>query len=181
MTADCVADVLLSALPVWFLRSVKLSRERRILVASALSASMVINVVTVMQAVVQSQVLTSGSIIFEHVKVACSMIVCNLLVIVAFVYRILHKGETSLEESISNTDKVQLTTVDLAQGGFSQETSKGMLSPLTTKSSTWSFRGGSRSKTSGSVAAAASLMREDDREITRNHRNDVVAPSISWV
>jgi hypothetical protein len=32
---------------------------------------------------------TSGSIIFEHVKVTCSMIMCNLFMIITFVYRIL--------------------------------------------------------------------------------------------
>ena len=105
---------------------------------------MVINVVTIIEAVALFKLITSGSIIFEHVKVACSMIVCNLLVIVTFVYRILHKGETDIEDSISETDKIEFTTVDLAQGGYSQETSMGRSLPVsseTTKSSTWSFPG----------------------------------------
>ncbi|KAG8216477.1 hypothetical protein J3R82DRAFT_6588 [Butyriboletus roseoflavus] len=153
-TTDCVADVLLSALPLWFLRRVKLSRKRRILISSALSASMVINVVTIIEAVALFQsYLTSGSIIFEHVKVACSLIVCNLLVIVTFVYRILHKGDMGIEDSISGTNKIEFTTVDLAVGGFSQETSRGKSSYGlgTMKSSTWSFEGDSGPEASGSV------------------------------
>lgn len=158
MTADFIADVLLSALPIRFLGSVKLSRQRKILISSALSASMVINIVTVMQAVAFFQRLTSGSIIFEHVKVACSMIVCNLLVIATFIYRILHKGNTSMEDSIHETSRIEFTTVDLAQAEITQETSKGMSLSApsgTTKSSTWSFHG-SRSKVSRSVATVAS-------------------------
>ncbi|KAG8216476.1 hypothetical protein J3R82DRAFT_6587 [Butyriboletus roseoflavus] len=143
-TTDCVADVLLSALPLWFLRRVKLSRKRRVLISSALSAIIVINVVTIIEAVALFSEITSGSIIFEHVKVACSLIVCNLLVIVTFVYRILHKGEMGIEESIHETNRIEFTTVDLAQGWYSQETSIGLSLPVSsgkTKSSTWSFPG----------------------------------------
>ncbi|KAF8434784.1 hypothetical protein L210DRAFT_968463 [Boletus edulis BED1] len=141
-TTDGIADVLLSALPIWFLRSLKLSRKRKILVSSALSASMVINIVTVIETVAFFQSVTSGTIIFEHVKVACSMIVCNLLVIVTFVYRVLRKDRLGLEDSIPETrNRIEFTTIDFAQGGLSEETSKGMpSSALTTGSSTWSFR-----------------------------------------
>jgi len=155
-TTDCIADVLLSALPIWSLRNINLGRKRRILISSTFSASMVINIVTVTQAVAFFQSITSGSIVFEHVKVACSLIVCNLLVIVTFVYRILHKRKTGIEDSIAET---VFTTVDLAQGGFGQETTKEKSLSVpsgATKLSTWSFRDGSGSKTSESVAAAMS-------------------------
>lgn len=119
---------------------------------------MVINIVTIVEAVAVFQLLTSGSIVFEHVKVACSMMVCNLLVIVTFVYRILHKGEMGIEDSIPDTSKVEFTTIDLAIGGHSHETSMGrsLAAPSeTTNSSTWSFPH-NQSKASGSVAAAPS-------------------------
>ena len=85
------------------------------------------------------------------------MMVCNLLVIVTFVYRIVHRGdEIGDEDSTPDASRIEFTTVDLAQ-------LEG-LSALTAKSSTWSFRGGSRSKTSTSVtAAAASLIWEEER------------------
>jgi hypothetical protein len=155
--ADCIADVLLSALPIWSMRNINLGQKRKLLISSTFSASMVINIVTVTQAVAFFQSITSGSIIFEHVKVACSLIVCNLLVIVTFVYRILHKGKTGIEDSIPERSNIVFTTVDLAHGGFSQETSKEKsLSVPTTKSSAWSFGGGGGSKTSGSVAGTMS-------------------------
>ncbi|KAG9311717.1 hypothetical protein JVU11DRAFT_7955 [Chiua virens] len=128
VTADCIADVLLSALPIWSLRKMRLSRNRKILVSSAFWASMAINIVTVVEAVTLFQsTITSGSIVYEHVKVACSMIVCNLLVIVTFVYRILHEDRTNLDDSILNSDgQVFSTVVDLAQVScVSQDTNKG--------------------------------------------------------
>lgn len=70
MTADCVADVLLTGLPVLLLRGMKLNRKRKLLILSTFSASMVINVVTVVQAVVLFQYITSGTIIVGHVKVS---------------------------------------------------------------------------------------------------------------
>ena len=88
------------------------------------------------------------------------MMVCNLLVIVTFVYRILHKDETGFGDSLHEmrSTMIEFTTIDLAEGGLSQETSKVTSSVPSgrTKSSTWSFRAGSRSKTSGSVAVAVS-------------------------
>ena len=115
---------------------------------------MVINVVTIIEAVALFKLITSGSIIFEHVKVACSMIVCNLLVIVTFVYRISHKGETGIEDSKPETDKIEFTTVDLAQGGFTQETSRGK-SCYTLESSIWPLEDGSGTDTSGTLTFRA--------------------------
>ncbi|KAH0834844.1 hypothetical protein J3R83DRAFT_10465 [Lanmaoa asiatica] len=157
VTADCVGDLLLSALPIWCLRDLSLKRKQKILVASAFSASMVISIVTIVEAVMLFQSITSGSIVFEHVKVACTMIVCNLLVIVTFVYRILHNGETRFKDSIPETNKIVFTTVDLAHGGLTQEASMGWSLPAlseTTKSSNWSFCGSSQSQISTDILNA---------------------------
>lgn len=165
VTADCIADIILSALPVWFLRDMKLRRKRKVLISSAFSATMVINIVTVVEAVMLFQSdLTSGSIIFEHVKVACSMLVCNLLVIVTFAYRILHKGNMGIEDFMPETSKIEFTTVDLE---LTQETSR-MWSSLsgTTKSSTWSIHD-SRSKSSRSIVIVASQMDVEEVEECR--------------
>ena len=132
---------------------------------------MVINIVTVTQAVAFFHSITSGSIIFEHVKVACSLIVCNLLVIVTFVYRILHKGKRGIEDSIPERSNIVFTTVDLAQGGFGQETTKEKSLSVpsgTTKLSTWSFRDGSGSKTSGSGPVAAVMSQIDTVSAVRS-------------
>ncbi|KAF9226363.1 hypothetical protein BS17DRAFT_673142, partial [Gyrodon lividus] len=69
-TTDTIADILLTVLPVRFLRDVKLSRKRKILILSAFSASLLINVVTVLEAVVLFQPITSGTIVISHVKVS---------------------------------------------------------------------------------------------------------------
>jgi hypothetical protein len=75
MTVDIIADVLLTGLPILFLRDVKLGRQEKILIYSAFSASMVINVLTITQAVVLlGSVVTSGTIIVSHVKVSSEVV-----------------------------------------------------------------------------------------------------------
>ena len=161
VTADCIADALLSTLPIWFLHDMKLDRKRRILISSAFSATMVIDIVTVVEAIVLLRSrLTSGTIIFEHVKVACSLVVCNLLVIVAFIYRTLHKGD--MEDAIPS--KVEFTTVDLNQVEPGEEISRGWLSSsAVTKSSAWSFHG-SQSKIPRSTGVRIDTERVEECE-----------------
>lgn len=69
-SVDTIGDVLLTGLPIRFLRDVKLNRKRRILITSAFSASLIINIVTVLEAVFMFQPMTSGTIIISHVKVS---------------------------------------------------------------------------------------------------------------
>lgn len=83
------------------------------------------------------------------------MIVCNLLVIAAFVYRVLRKGNVDTDDVIPES-RIEFTTVDPVHAELSQETSQGksVSAPsAATKSSTWSFPG---SKISRSVATVAS-------------------------
>ncbi|KAF9241291.1 hypothetical protein BU15DRAFT_60918 [Melanogaster broomeanus] len=84
LVTDVVSDAILIAAPVRFLRDVKLSRKRRILILSAFSAS----------------ILITGSSSSKHppltlsvigaVKAALSLLFCNSLVLVTFVYRVCH-------------------------------------------------------------------------------------------
>ncbi|KIK94731.1 hypothetical protein PAXRUDRAFT_827716 [Paxillus rubicundulus Ve08.2h10] len=120
---DTIGDVLLTGLPIRFLRDVKLDRKRRILITSAFSASLIINLVTVLEAVFMFRPMTSGTIIITHVKTALSLVVCNLLVLVPLVYRIIHRRD--LEDSEREGTRVEFTTVDLNYMGYSQELSKG--------------------------------------------------------
>ena len=68
LTADILADILLTVLPIVFLHGVKLSREPRILILSTFSVSMVINVVTIIHAIFLFELDTSGSIFIGHIK-----------------------------------------------------------------------------------------------------------------
>lgn len=68
MTVDYFADILLTALPIIFLYSIKLSRERKLLLFATFSANMVVSVVTVLQATVLSEPGTNASIIVAHIK-----------------------------------------------------------------------------------------------------------------
>lgn len=68
LLADCLGDILLTALPIIFLLDMKLSRERMISIFATFSASMVINVLTVTQATVPLKPDTSGSVVIAHTK-----------------------------------------------------------------------------------------------------------------
>lgn len=85
-----------------------------------------------------------SNLLFFSKQTALSVIVCNLLVIVTFVYRILHRGQTDLEGSDTVKSPIELTTIELSQAVWSQETSEGASfsthSSGTTRSSTWSFK-----------------------------------------
>ncbi|KIJ63209.1 hypothetical protein HYDPIDRAFT_113820 [Hydnomerulius pinastri MD-312] len=161
---DSIADILLVALPIRFLRNVKLSRKRRILISSAFSATILITVVTILHSVVLFGPSSTGTIIIGHVKAAVSLIVCNLLVIVTFVYRVLHRDEVDLDDSIIETSQIEFTTVDLNNVGFNSEGSRkgGTLSvpSATTGSSnqvsSGRSKGNDRSKLSSMSAVSTS-------------------------
>lgn len=67
--ADIISDIILVAVPVQFLRDVRLPRDCRILVFSAFSASLLISGVTILHSVLLFQETTSTTIIIGHVKV----------------------------------------------------------------------------------------------------------------
>ncbi|KIK95518.1 hypothetical protein PAXRUDRAFT_826936 [Paxillus rubicundulus Ve08.2h10] len=133
---DTIGDVLLTGLPIRFLRDVKLDRKQRILITSAFSASLIINIMTVLEAVFMFHPMTSGTAatIISHVKTALSLVVCNLLVLIPLIYRVVHRRDLEHEET-----RVEFTTVDLSHLGYSQDLSKGGATPsissITTKSS----------------------------------------------
>ncbi|KAG9311716.1 hypothetical protein JVU11DRAFT_7954 [Chiua virens] len=156
----CFADLLLTTLPIIFLRKVKLCRKRKILIFATFSASTVINVVTIVQATyLFNKSAPTAAVIVAYVKTGLAVIVCNLLVIVTFIYRVLHKDQMDLDAP--NSTAIEFTTVDLSLEGWSAETSKGASIPArscsTTRSSTWSYRpmGSLASKLSSVVAGTS--------------------------
>ncbi|KAL4073623.1 hypothetical protein J3A83DRAFT_4158765 [Scleroderma citrinum] len=118
--ADVIADLCLVALPIRLLRGTKLSWMKRILIQSTFSASMCITIVTIIHSVVLLKDTSSGNLLFGHFKAALSLLICNLLVIVTFIYRVCHKSKVDLEQVKSCLPK-DLTTVDLWFGTLNTE------------------------------------------------------------
>lgn len=68
-----MADILLTTLPILFLRHTKLCRKCKNLILSMFSASMVINVVTILHATVLFKPVSLESVILAHVKVSARL------------------------------------------------------------------------------------------------------------
>ncbi|KAF8130127.1 hypothetical protein EV363DRAFT_1399330 [Boletus edulis] len=108
LITDVISDSLLVILPIYLLQSLKISRRQRITIFSAFSATLLITVVTILHSAALFTVQSTGILVIGHVKVALSLIVCNLLVIVAFVYSLCCRRDLDAAE-----EELSLTTVDL--------------------------------------------------------------------
>ncbi|KAH7915667.1 hypothetical protein BJ138DRAFT_1141409 [Hygrophoropsis aurantiaca] len=117
LITDIVSDTLLVGLPLRLLQGVKLSRNRRILVCCAFSASFLITAATILHSLLIFFVgsISPGTIIVAHGKAAVSLIVCNTLVVATLSYRIFRRsGGHDLDESCPS-ETIHFTTIDLTQ------------------------------------------------------------------
>ncbi|KAJ8582511.1 hypothetical protein M405DRAFT_561386 [Rhizopogon salebrosus TDB-379] len=102
LITDVIADVVLVAAPLVLWRDIGLSRNRRILILSAFGASLLITAVTIPHNIMLMSFQGGTTIIFAHVKAALSLVICNLLVIVSFVYRVCRKEAVDLDQSFTS-------------------------------------------------------------------------------
>ncbi|KAG1741473.1 uncharacterized protein EDB91DRAFT_330879 [Suillus paluster] len=113
LITDITADVSLVATPLYFWKNVGLSHSRKILVLSAFGASLLITAVTIPHFITLSKNYTTTSLILEHVTVALSLVICNLLVIVTSLYHVCSKETFDLDQSF--TSNGVFTTIVVAQ------------------------------------------------------------------
>ncbi|KAG2053141.1 hypothetical protein BDR06DRAFT_489399 [Suillus hirtellus] len=102
LTADVFADFSLVAAPLQIWKNVGLSRGRKILVLSSFGASILITATTIPLSVILFWPLSNTALIFAHVRAAVSLIVCNVLVIVTFTYRVLLRETCDIEQSFTS-------------------------------------------------------------------------------
>ncbi|EIW77016.1 hypothetical protein CONPUDRAFT_92331 [Coniophora puteana RWD-64-598 SS2] len=107
LVTDSISDIALVVLPIWLLREVKLCARRRVMVLCAFSASLSITVVTIAHSIILFGDPTHAATLVANIKTALSLVVCNLLVIVAFIYKLC--GWTTC------SDRTTFTTIDLNQ------------------------------------------------------------------
>ncbi|KAH7920471.1 hypothetical protein BV22DRAFT_1198873 [Leucogyrophana mollusca] len=116
LITDTISDAILVAMPFRLLRDVKLSNNRRILISSAFSASILITIITIFHSVLLFGTPTALTVAVAHVKAAASLIVCNLLVIVTFMYRAFRRfGGVDLDHSFIGSGRLDFTSIDLNQ------------------------------------------------------------------
>ncbi|KAG1741458.1 uncharacterized protein EDB91DRAFT_330028 [Suillus paluster] len=101
LITDVISDCLLVAAPLQLWKNVGLSRSRKILVLSSFGASLLITGITIPHSVILFHPLSETTLIFAHVKAALSLVICNLLVIVTFVYRVFSKETVDLDQSFT--------------------------------------------------------------------------------
>ncbi|KAH7925030.1 hypothetical protein BV22DRAFT_1129308 [Leucogyrophana mollusca] len=151
---DVVADAVLVGLPLRLLWRVKLPKNQRIMILAIFSSSILTSVVS---AVHTAYLIPTSSFIggvTAEIEGALSLVVCNLLVIVTFIYRVRQNGtdlstdlSTSPGTNTTTRSENRLTTVDL---DF-----QGDMSVFTGTHSTAKETFGSVAATTGSVLAAS--------------------------
>ncbi|KAG1728534.1 uncharacterized protein EDB91DRAFT_1161922 [Suillus paluster] len=103
LITDVVADVSLIAAPLHFWKNVGLSRHGKILILSVFGSSLLITIVTIPHCIMLFQSATQTTLIFAHVKTALSLVICNVLVIVTFAYRVCWKETLDPDKSLTST------------------------------------------------------------------------------
>lgn len=102
LITDVIADTCLVTVPLHLLKNVRLSRSRKILVQSAFGASLLITAITITHSILLLKVYNTTTLMFAHIKAALSLIICNLLVIVTFIYRVYLKDAFDLDRSFAS-------------------------------------------------------------------------------
>ncbi|KAG2038158.1 hypothetical protein BDR03DRAFT_316933 [Suillus americanus] len=100
--ADIIADVSLIAVPLQFWKNVRLTRNSKILIFSTFGASFLITVITIAHSVMLFHCASEKTLIIAHVKVALSLVICNLLVIVTLVYRVRWKESLDADQTFGS-------------------------------------------------------------------------------
>ncbi|EGN92488.1 hypothetical protein SERLA73DRAFT_164020 [Serpula lacrymans var. lacrymans S7.3] len=146
ISANVFSDIILVIFPLCLLWRVKLPRNERLVILSIFSSSILTSVASAVHAIYifpnpafKGETLTNlefrldfGLVILSNLKAALSLVICNLLVIVTFLYRIIRKGllETdyrSSRQSAAYTASISipppefLTTIDLESLASSPE------------------------------------------------------------
>lgn len=101
LITDVTSDISLVAAPLYLWRNVGLSRNTKKLVLSAFGASLLNTALTIPHCIIILNVhkIDATIVVVAHIKSALSLIICDLLVIVTFVYRVYWKETFDLDQS----------------------------------------------------------------------------------
>ncbi|KAF8133015.1 hypothetical protein EV363DRAFT_1259574 [Boletus edulis] len=117
LVTDVISDVLLMALPLLFLRGVNIEHNQRVLLVSSFASSICITIISIVHSIfLFLPSCTATCIILAHVKTALALIICNLLVIVTFAYRLCRRNDLDLHTMPTKSDGAQFTSVFIGNG-----------------------------------------------------------------
>ncbi|KAJ8585096.1 hypothetical protein M405DRAFT_865664 [Rhizopogon salebrosus TDB-379] len=114
LIADIFSDVMLMILPPLLFCHVQLPRNRKILVLLSFSAALFITPVTILHSALLFGPASTGNIVVGHVKVAISLIVCDLPVLATLAYRLCSFEDIDAPD---RSEATVFTSIDLEQLG----------------------------------------------------------------
>ncbi|KAG2150572.1 hypothetical protein DEU56DRAFT_35874 [Suillus clintonianus] len=141
-----IADVSLVVAPLYLWNNVGLSRSRKILVLSAFGASILITAITIPHSIGLSMGQTATVLTLAHVKAALSLIVCNLLVIVTFLYRMCSKETFDLDQSFTSNQVFTSIILSQVPGSTIAETSLSIQEEETSRQNNMAQTGATKPK-----------------------------------
>ncbi|OAX41686.1 hypothetical protein K503DRAFT_461897 [Rhizopogon vinicolor AM-OR11-026] len=119
LATDFVSDIALVLMSIRLLREIHLPKDQHILIISVFSSSIIISLVSIVHVIFASQTDVYMQSITAQLELALSLIVCNLLVIVTYIYRIFRHEDLDTDRSYQASGartRVFLTTcVDVNQ------------------------------------------------------------------
>lgn len=111
LMTDCLSDTILIVLPLRLLWRLKLPKRQKRMIFAIFSSSIIVTIMSIFRGVCQIAKYTTVSPTAADFETAFSLLVCNLLVVVTFLYRIF--GLARADDSVSSDDDdytIRITT-----------------------------------------------------------------------
>jgi len=113
VSTDCISDAILVILPLKILWRVKLPRRQRRMILTVFASSAIVSIFSLVHGIPQT--LPDTSIQFSltlNLETTSALVVCNLLVLVTYMYRVFRKlrGESASFESDDSSEDDDFTT-----------------------------------------------------------------------
>ncbi|KAG2069005.1 hypothetical protein BDR04DRAFT_1056138 [Suillus decipiens] len=103
LVTDIIADITLVVVPLYLLGTIGHPRSSMILVQFVFGASLLVLAFTIPHSVLLlHDIFNTNALMFAHIKVAFSLIICNLLVIVTFLYRVYLKDTSDINQPLAS-------------------------------------------------------------------------------
>lgn len=139
LITDCLSDAILIILPLRLLWSLRLPKRQKRMILAIFSSSIIVTIISIFRGVCQISKYITVLALTTDFEVALSLLVCNLLVVVTLLYRIISSAGADDSISIDDDDYTTrittggvFTTVDLdnAESGSDEQRSSRIQSAL---------------------------------------------------
>ncbi|KAG0697014.1 hypothetical protein DFH29DRAFT_175580 [Suillus ampliporus] len=112
LATDFVSDIALVLMPIQLLREIHLPKDQQILVRTVFSTGIIVSLASIAHVVFVVQTDVYMQSITAQVELALSLIVCNLLVIVTYIYKVFRREDLDVDRGLwpSRTRTVLLFT-----------------------------------------------------------------------